>query len=289
MRQNQMNVAKIKKRTVLVTGCSSGIGEAAAFYLRERGWDVIPTARKAEDLDGLRAAGFHPIELDLADSDSVQSAVEECLKRVPEGLGGIVNNAGMAMPGAVEDISREALRKQFEVNVFGLQELTNGLIPLFRKQKWGRIVNVSSIYGLITAPMVGAYCASKYALEALSDAQRIELRGSGVGLSLIEPGPIVTAFRRNAAAVMEKDLISENTLHAESYRKEIARRKNQFKKIDFINRPPEDVAKRIAHALESKNPRRRYKITPPAHLGSFMGRFFPAALLDRLMAGQLPK
>ncbi len=284
-----MKVTELKKKTVLITGCSSGIGEATAFYLRDRGWTVIPTARKEHDLDVLRASSFDPIQLDLGDSESVQQTIQECLKRVPEGLGGIVNNAGMAMPGAVEDMGRDALRKQFEVNVFGQQELTNGLIPIFRKQGWGRIVNVSSIYGLITAPMVGAYCASKYALEALSDAQRIELTGTGIGLSLIEPGPIISAFRRNAAVAMEEDVISDNVRYADSYRKEAARRKKQFKKPDLVNRPPEDVAKRIAHALESMKPRRRYVITLPAHIGGFMGRFVPAALLDQLMARQLPK
>jgi NAD(P)-dependent dehydrogenase (short-subunit alcohol dehydrogenase family) len=284
-----MKVAEVKKRTVLITGCSSGIGEATAFYLRDRDWEVIPTARKPRDLDVLRASGFNPINLDLGDSESVKQAIQEVLIRVPGGLGGIVNNAGMAMPGAVEDMSRDALRKQFEVNVFGQQELTNGLIPILRTQGWGRIVNVSSIYGLIAAPMVGTYCASKFALEALSDALRIELSGTGIGLSLVEPGPIVSAFRRNAAAAMEEDVITDDVRYAESYKKEAARRKKQFKKPDFINRPPEDVAKRIAHALESTNPRRRYVITLPAHIGGFMARFVPSAWVDRLMARQLPK
>ena len=284
-----MKIAEVRKRTVLITGCSSGIGEATARYLRDRGWDVIPTARKSSDLDALRAEGFDPIKLDLGDTDSVQQTVKECLDRVPDGLGGLVNNAGMALPGAVEDVGRDALRRQFEVNVFGLQELTNGLIPAMRKQGWGRIVNVSSIYGRIAAPMVGSYCASKFALEALSDSLRIELSGTGIGLSLIEPGPIVSAFRRNAAAALEADVINDDVRYAESYKKEAARRKKQFKKVDFINRPPEDVAKKIAHALESSHPRRRYVITLPAHAGVFMARFVPAALIDRVMAGQLPR
>lgn len=283
-----MKVTEVKKRSVLVTGCSSGIGQATARYLRDQGWDVMPTARKPADLDALREEGFNPIELDLGNSDSVKQAVQECLNRTSEGLGGIVNNAGMAMPGAVEDMSRDALRKQFEVNVFGQQELTNGLIPTLRTQGWGRIVNVSSIYGRIAAPMVGTYCASKFALEALSDSLRIELSGTGIGLSLIEPGPIVSAFRRNAAAALEADVITDDVRYADSYKKEAARRKKQFKKVDFINRPPEDVAKKIAHALESTHPRRRYVITLPAHVGVFMARFVPSALIDRLMAGQLP-
>ena len=284
-----MKVPPVQAKTILVTGCSSGIGEATAFHLRDSGWEVLPTARKPEDLARLEAHGFKAIELDLASSESVQGAIKTCLQMVPGGLGGIVNNAGMAMPGAVEDLSREALRRQFEVNVFGLQELTNGLIPTFRKQGWGRIVNVSSIYGLITAPMVGSYCASKYALEALSDAMRIELAPAGIGVSLIEPGPIVTKFRKNAVAALEDSVLTGDVRYEDAYRKEAERRKKQNKKPDFINRPPEDVAVKIAHALESPDPKRRYLITPPAYLGAFLKRFVPSALLDRLMARQVPR
>jgi len=283
-----MKAAQVKIRTVLVTGCSSGIGQATARYLRDLNWDVFPTARKPEDLEALRTEGFDPIELDLGSSTSVKKALGEIRCRTSEGLGGIVNNAGMAMPGAIEDLSRDALRKQFEVNVFGMQELTNGLIPVLRAQGWGRIVNVSSIYGRISAPMVGSYCASKFALEALSDALRIELSGTGISLSLIEPGPIVTAFRRNAAASLEEDVIRTDSRYRDAYKKEATRRKKQFKKVDFINRPPEDVAKWIAHALESSRPRRRYVITLPAHVGIFISRFVPALLVDRLLARQLP-
>ncbi|MDZ8117181.1 SDR family NAD(P)-dependent oxidoreductase [Pontiella agarivorans] len=284
-----MKAAQVKQRTVLVTGCSSGIGEATAYFLRDQGWTVFPTARKADDLQTLRNAGFDALELDLGSSESVQSCVHTLLEKVPEGLGGLVNNAGMAMPGAVEDLSRDALRRQFEVNVFGLQELTNGLIPTFRAQEWGRIVTVSSIYGVIAAPMVGNYCASKFAVEALADAQRVELSGSGISLSLIEPGPIVSAFRRNAAAALEENVISDDVRYAENYRKEAARRKKQYKKVDFINRPPEDVAKKVFHALESSRPKRRYVITLPAYLGAFMARFVPTALVDRVMARELPR
>lgn len=285
-----MTVAKIPIRTVLITGCSSGIGKATAHALRDAGWTVFPTARKTEDLQKLRDEGFgRPIALDLSDSTSIQQCISILQENTPDGLGAVINNAGMAMPGAVEDLDRDALRRQFEVNVFGLQELTNGLVPTFRKQRWGRIVNVSSIYGIISAPMVGGYCASKFALEALSDAQRVELAGTGIFLSLIEPGPIVSAFRRNAAAALEDNVISNKARYADSYRKEAARRKKQFKKVDFINRPPEDVAKKIRHALESDRPRRRYIITLPAHLGAFMARFVPSALLDRIMERNLPQ
>ena len=284
-----MNLPPVKAKTVLVTGCSSGIGEATAFHLRDAGWEVLPTARKPEDIARLQAHGFHALQLDLADSASVQNAIKTCLERMPGGLGGVVNNAGVAVPGAVEDLSRDALRRQFEVNVFGLQELTNGLIPVFRKQGWGRIVNVSSIYGLVTAPMVGAYCASKHAVESLSDAMRIELAPAGIGVILIEPGPIVTKFRKNAVAALEDSVLTGNVRYAEAYRKEAERRKRKEKKPDFWNRPPEAVAVKIAHALESPDPKRRYLITPPAYLGAFIKQVLPAALLDRIMARQVPR
>ncbi len=273
----------------MVTGCSSGIGRATARHLRDAGWEVFPTARKPADLEALRGEGFDPIALDLGESRSVQEALQSCLGRASQGLGGIVNNAGMAIPGAVEDLSRDALRKQFEVNLFGLHELTSGLIPTLREQGWGRVVNVSSIYGRIAAPFVGAYCASKFALEALSDSLRIELSGTGLGVSLIEPGPIVSSFRKNAAVALEEEVIREDSRYGDDYKREAARRKAQKKQPDFFTRPPQAVAERIAHALESSHPRRRYVITPPAHLGVFMARFLPTALIDRVMARQLPR
>jgi NAD(P)-dependent dehydrogenase (short-subunit alcohol dehydrogenase family) len=284
-----MKAIEVKTKSVLVTGCSSGIGEATALYLQKAGWDVLPTARKPEDLDRLREWGFDPIELDLGDEASVEHAVSECLSRTGGGLGGVVNNAGVAVPGAVEDLTRDALRRQFEVNVFGLQQLTNGLIPKLREQGWGRIVNVSSIYGLIAAPMVGSYCSSKFALEALSDCMRVELAPAGITVCLIEPGPIVTRFRKNAVTALEEQVLSNDPRYAEAYKKEADRRKKQNKKPDFFNRPPEEVAEKIAHALESKNPRRRYRVAPSAHLGAFLSKAAPTALLDRIMSRQVPQ
>lgn len=273
----------VRERTVLVTGCSSGIGAASAAHLADRGWRVIATARSEGDLQALESRGFETISLDLADEASVASCAERTLELSIEGLGGIVNNAGFAQPGAVEDLNRDALRRQFEVNVVGLQDLTNKLVPTLRCQGWGRIVNVSSVYGRIVAPLVGAYCASKYALEALSDALRMELWSSGVGVSLIEPGAIITDFRKNAAAAAEKGLAGAESEFGDTYERKIVSKKNKVQKESFFCRPPEAVAVKILHALESPRPRRRYGVTPAAGLVAVMRRVAPDALLDAML------
>lgn len=274
--------------TVLITGCSSGIGAATAHLLREAGWRVFPTARKPEDLDSLRADGFDPIALDLADPASVAQAARAALERSDGQLGALVNNAGFCQAGALEDIPREALRAQFEANVFGLHDLTRALLPAFRRQGHGRIVNVSSVFGRIAVPMVGSYCASKYALEALSDALRIELWGTGIWVALIEPGAILSRFRHNAAEQLAQAVDSKQSGFGSAYEHEIERRRRQIKRADFFTRPPEEVARKIRHALESAHPRRRYPVTPAAHLVEFLVRFVPAAWTDRLLAKRVP-
>lgn len=282
-----MRRPEVRQRTVLMTGCSSGIGAVTATYLRERGWRVITTARSEEDLAALAADDFETLALDLADEVSVARCAERVLDRAADGLGGVVNNAGYAQPGAVEDLSRAALQRQLEVNVIGLQDLTNRLIPTMRQQGWGRIVNISSVYGRVTAPLVGAYCASKYALEALSDALRMELWSSGVGVSLVEPGAILTDFRKNAATAAENDLSADASVFADTYDRRIVRKKHKVQKQNFFRRPPEAVAVKIRHALSSPRPRRRYGVTPAAGLVAVMRRIAPDALLDALLRRSL--
>lgn len=276
-----MRAAPVESKTVLITGCSSGIGWSAAQYLRQRGWAVWPTARQPKDLDRLRAEGFEPLELDLLDSGSVRRTAEEALRRGRGRVGALVNNAGYGQPGAVEDLSREALRRQFEVNLFGLQELTNRLILVFRQQGYGRIVNISSVLGRITIPLMGAYAASKHALEAMSDAWRMELRGSGVAVSVVEPGPIETNFRKNAFEQAQQHVEVEKSPFRAVYERQ-ARRKMAagFRSTDPFTTCPEAVVRRIQHALESRRPRTRYRITLPAHLGEMLRRFAPDAFMD---------
>lgn len=283
-----MRAAPVQSRTTLVTGCSTGIGLATARLLRERGWMGWPTARKADDLARLRAEGFDPIELDLLDSASVHRAAEEALKRGGGHLGALVNNAGYGQPGAVEDLTRAALRRQFEVNVLGLQELTNLVLPAMLKQGYGRIVNISSVLSWVTIPFMGAYCASKHALASLTDALRIELGGTGVAVSLVEPGPIDTEFRKNVFEQGKEHLDTAHSRFAAIYEGQ-ARRKmaKGFRSSDPFTAPPEAVARRIVHALESLRPRRHYPITFTAHAVFWARRILPDALKDRVMSWRL--
>lgn len=278
-----MNVPPVVHRSVLVTGCSSGIGWATAYILRANGWTVFPTARSPDDLDKLRAAGFVPIMLDVADAASVRAAAADILQRTGGALGGLVNNAGYGLPGALEDLSRAALREQFETNVVGLQDLTNQFIPLFRKQGWGRIINVSSVVGRIPLPLMGAYVASKYALEAMSDCLRVELRDSGVAVSIIEPGPIKTHFRKNATGAAWKHLANLQQSHFADYYRRNAEQPDRPKARDRFELPPEEVGLKILHALNSSHPRIRYPVTLVAWAGAFFRRVLPDGLMDRLL------
>jgi NAD(P)-dependent dehydrogenase (short-subunit alcohol dehydrogenase family) len=284
-----MKRPKIEEKKVLVTGCSSGIGLATARVLRARGWQVVPTARKDEDLAMLRADGFTPVRLDVADEKSVSAAAAEALKFFDGKIGALVNNAGFGQAGAVEDLTRDTLVYQMNVNFIGAHDLTTRFIPVMRRQGWGRIVNVSSVLGKIVNPMYGSYSASKYAMEALSDAMRVELWTSGIGVILIEPGPIVSEFRRNAAEHAQSSLDLKNAVFGGYYEKEIQRRIRQQKKPDLFTLAPEAVAEKILHALESPSPKRRYRVTIPAYLGTWAARFVPDCILDWARTRKLPR
>jgi len=265
----------------LVTGCSSGIGRAAAEMLRDRGWRVVPSARKDEDMDALRCAGFEPVHIELTDADSVATGFEKAQAVCGGDLGAVVNNAGYGQPGALEDIPRTTLAWQFEVNVIGMQHLTNLCIPVFRAQGYGRIVNVSSVLGRITMPFMGAYCASKYAMEALSDALRVELHGSGIAVSIIEPGPINTDFGKNSSEKLRAldEVASIFGNHYETQARCLDDRKGRK---DPYMRPPSAAAAKIVKALESRRPASRYKVTLPAYAGAFIRRFAPDSFLDMM-------
>ncbi len=279
-----MKLPLVQHKTVLITGCSTGIGATTALILKERGWQVIPTARKEEDLESLTRVGFQPVKMDMADPDSVAAGCKAALDQTNGQLSALVNNAGFGQSGALEDLSREHIRYQFEVNVFGLQDLTNRLIPTFRQQGYGRIVHISSVVGRLSVPFLGTYSASKFAVEALADAQRVEMHGSGVGVILVEPGPIITEFRRNAARRAAETLKLNDSPNGQLYREELDRRAAQQKSPNWINKSPEDVADKIVHALESPRPKRRYAITIPAYAGEFLRRFVPVPIIDGLLA-----
>lgn len=284
-----MKVGEIPDKSVLVTGCSSGIGLATAELLRDAGWTVFPTARKMSDLEDLKASGFDAIKLDVTSSDSIHTAVDWVLAKNDGKLGALVNNAGYGMPGAIQDLTRDAMRYQFEVNLFGLQELTNTCIPVFQKQGGGRIVNISSVVGRLSLPFMGIYSASKFALEAVSDAQRIELSPDRISVSLVEPGPIRTKFSTNCAGQGEEKLDTESSKFGRAYKQYFDKRRNGGMAEDRFRLPPEAVAEKIRHALESGNPKIRYKVTVPAYMGDLAARFIPAALIDRMMINHVKK
>jgi short-subunit dehydrogenase len=213
----------------------------------------------------------------------VADAARETLRRFGDGLGALVNNAGFGQPGAVEDLSRETMRAQFEVNVFGLQDLTKRLLPTMRHQGWGRIVNISSVVGRVALPFMGIYSASKFAVEALSDAMRVELHDSGVAVSVVEPGPIETSFGANAVTSGKANLDPERSVFGAAYRQRLDRVATRNKHKEAFRLPPDAVARAVQHALESSHPRRRYAVTIPAHLGAFLARFAPDAVVDRLL------
>lgn len=273
-------------KNVFITGTSSGIGLAAAHEMKSRGRRVFAGARKPEDLEMLRERGFEPVNIDLADSTSIRRAVAEVKEHTGGRLDGLVNNAGFGHPGALEDVSREAMRRQFEVNVFGLLELTNAVLPWMVERGAGRVVHVSSVVGRVAIPMMGIYSASKFAVEALADVQRVELRGTGVKVVLVEPGPITTTFSKNAEQSARQDLNVEGSRFSKRYERELKARRSERDPRPF-SLPPEAAAKKIAKALTSPRPFKRYKVTLPAHLGAAMSRIAPDALIDWILAREI--
>ena len=277
----------VSEKVVVVTGASTGIGRATARMLKSRGWRVFPTARNRTDLDLLRGEGFQPVELDLSDPDSVEYAAKEVLELSQGVLGAVVNNAGYGQPGALEDLSRSAMRKQFEANVFGTLDFTNRFIPVFRAQKSGRIVLVSSVVGRVVIPFMGAYCASKFAVEAIGDSLRMEL-GPAISVSLVEPGPIQTNFRKRTVSEAARGLEVRHSVFAAQYAKELSEPERTYSRpTDIFRKPPEAVARKIVHALESRYPCARYPVTGAAWFGDFAARFFPARFKDWMLSSKV--
>ena len=279
-----MTLSSIKSssRTILVTGCSSGIGLHCAQALQAHGWRVFATARQLADVARLQAEGLESLPLDLCDSTSIQVAVADILERTDGRLDALFNNGAYGQPGAVEDLSREAMREQFETNLFGTLELTNLVIPVMRRQGSGRIVFNSSVLGLVAFPYRGAYVASKFALEGLADTLRLELVGTGIHVSLIEPGPILSRFRDNAHAAYRRHIRAENSPHREKYAATEARLLKKGPAAPFTL-PPEAVLKRLMHALESPRPRARYPVTVPTYLFAILRRLLPTRMLDAIL------
>ena len=269
-------------KTVLITGCSSGIGLCAAHQLRQRGYRVLATAKSPLDAERLGEEGFEAFCMDLADSASIRSAVSQVLDATGGVLFALFNNGAYGQPGAVEDLSREVLREQFETNLFGTHELTNLVIPVMRRQGAGRIIQNSSVLGFAAMRYRGAYNASKFALEGLSDTLRLELRGTGIHVSIIEPGPILSRFRDNAYTMYRKNILVENSPHQETYRLMEARLQKEGPAVPFTL-GPEAVVDKVVHALESRRPRARYYVTFPTYLFGYLKRVLPGRALDWML------
>lgn len=271
------------KKSILITGCSSGIGYCVAHALHQRGYRVFATARRQESVEMLLAEGLESLQLDLNNPESIQQAFAAIMQRTDGQLYALFNNGAYGLPAAVEDLNRDTLRAQFETNVFGWLELTNLVLPVMRKQGYGRIIQNSSVLGFAAMPFRGAYNASKYAIEGLSDTLRLELMGSQIFVSLIEPGPITSQFRVNALKALQKYIKIDNSFHREKYRAVLNRLNKQGPAVPFTL-PPEAVLKRVIHALEARTPQPRYYVTVPTYLFGFLKRILSTRLLDRLLA-----
>ncbi len=278
-----MNAPYNNQKTVLITGCSSGIGHCVAAGLKQRGYRVIATARRPESVEQLKVEGFESLQLDLADSASVQQAFEQVMQLTDGKLYALFNNGAFGLPGAVEDLTRDNLKFQFETNVFGWLELTNLVIPVMRQQGFGRIIQNSSVLGFVAMPFRGAYNASKFAIEGLSDTLRLELKDTQIYISLIEPGPILSRFRANAVAALQQHIDIEHSVHREKYLGVLERLNKEGPAAPFTL-PPEAVLKRVVHALEARKPRIRYYVTFPTYLFAFLKRILSHRQLDYLLA-----
>ncbi len=273
-------------RPVLVTGCSSGIGLYTAVELSKRGYRVFATARQSKDLEALREMGLETLYLDYTESDSIKAAVAEMMEKTGGKIHGLFNNGAYGQPGAVEDLTREAIREQFETNVFGWMELTALIMPYMRKQGFGRIVMNSSVLGMVTMPLRGAYNASKFAIEGFSDTLRQELKGTGIKVSLVEPGPITSRFREAAFNAYVKHIFPEKSAFRATYESMENRLKSE-EAVAMFTLGPDAVYKKVLRALESRWPRTRYYVTIHTYIFAVCRRVLPYPVIDWIVTRKM--
>lgn len=270
-------------KSILITGCSSGIGLDAARGLARAGWRVFATCRREEDCARLRAEGLESFVLDYADPASIQAALDEALARTGGTLDAVYNNGAFACPGAVEDLPREALREIFEVNLFGYHDLTRRVIPVMRAQGHGRIVNCSSVLGLVGIRWRGAYVATKFAMEGLTDVLRLEMADTPIKFILIEPGPITSDIRKNSIPHFERWIDWRASPRRAQYEATLLQRLYKSKdKPDRFELPASAVTAKLIRALEAPNPRPRYYVTTPTYVMGIARRILPTRALDWL-------
>ncbi|GAB4293561.1 MAG: SDR family NAD(P)-dependent oxidoreductase [Roseovarius sp.] len=270
-------------RTILITGCSSGIGEDAARGLRARGWRVFAACRKAEDCARLTAEGFESPRIDYQDTTSIAEGLGEVLEATRGRLDALFNNGAFACPGAVEDLPTDALRDIFEANFFGWHELARRVIPVMRARQTGRIVQNSSVLGLVAARFRGAYVSTKFALEGLSDTLRVEMRGTGIHVILIEPGPVTSKIRENAIPHFERWIDWQNSPRRDQYAR-LRHRLYEDRGPDPFELPPAAVTRKLVRALEARRPRARYYVTTPTYIMGTLRRVLPTRGIDWLLA-----
>lgn len=270
-------------KPVLITGCSSGIGYSAAMRLQKSGYRVFATARKDDDVKRLNREGLNALALDLDCEQSIRSALDQVLEQSNGQLYGLFNNGGFGQAGAVEDLPTRALRQQFETLVFGWHELTRLVIPVMRQQGEGRIIQNSSVLGFAAMPYRGAYNAAKFAIEGLSDTLRLELQGSNIFVSLIQPGPIRTRFRANGIAKFNQHIDAESSVHREKYRQTVERLEKEIDANRFTL-DPDAVVDKLLHALQSRHPKIRYRVTTPTIAFAIAKRLLPNRTLDNILS-----
>lgn len=270
-------------KSILITGCSSGIGHAAAHGLRARGWQVFAACRQQTDCDRLTTEGFDAPLLDYADEATIHATLAHVLEQTGGTLDALYNNGAYALPGAVEDLPTDGLRAIFEANFFGWHTLTRAVIPVMRAQGGGRIVQCSSVLGFVAMPWRGAYNATKFALEGLTDTLRIEMRDTNVKVALIEPGPITSKFRANSILQYERWIDWKSSARADQYENELNKRLYASTSSDTFELPADAVVKKLIHAVEARKPKARYYVTIPTYLSGILRRILPTRALDWAM------
>ena len=273
----------MKQKSILITGCSSGIGYDAAVGLKSRGWEVFATCRKESDVKNLRSEGFHSFVLDYTNETSMDEAIQRVLSVTQGRLDALFNNGAFACPGAVEDLPTDALRSVFETNFFGYHYLTRRVITVMRQQGYGRIINCSSVLGMVVMPWRGSYVASKFALEGLTHTLRIEMKDTPIKIILLQPGPIKTKIRKNSVQHFEKWIDWRGSARSSQYQNQLLKRLYGNGEADPFELPASAVTKKLIKALEAKNPKPCYFITIPTFAMSILRRVLPITWLDSLI------
>ncbi len=273
----------MQQKSILITGCSSGIGYDAAHRLHAEGWRVFASCRKADDVARLRAEGLESVRIDYSLECTISAGLHEVLGKTDGRLDALFNNGAFACPGAVEDLPRAALAALFDTNLFGYHDLTRRVIPIMRAQGFGRILNCSSVLGFVALPWRGAYVASKFALEGLTHTLRLEMRDSPIDVVLIQPGPITSNIRKNSIPHFEKWIDWRGSARATFYERQLVKRLYEDTEPEKFELPASAVSDTLLRALSVKRPKASYYVTTPTYVASWLRRLLSQRALDYLL------